>query len=488
VDGAGGDPLAARDPREGVARHGIAAPRGQDVDRASGLPGRRFGWMFDIRRQAEIGTDAIAELVRWMAEDDPAVRRADNTEVPAGFTYLGQFIDHDITFDPISKLDRPGDPTTLVNFRTPRFDLDSVYGSGPLDQPFLYDWKRSRPPGKKLLLAHNSPDAAIAGVPLASEDLPRNHEGRALIGDPRNDENVILTQLHLLFIRFHNAVVDHLVREDKVDEDELFEKAQRIVRWHYQWIVVHEFLPMVVGREMADRVLARREHFTGWDEPFIPLEFSLAAYRFGHSMVRSDYVLQRRARRATPLFPDLAGFRWLPARHVIDWELFFDLPGAGGGAPQSSQLINTTIAGPLWRLPESGGALPQRTLQRGLDEGLPSGQKVAKAMGEPVLADDLRLDDKVSRSARDALVRETPLWFYILREAERATDGDGRALAGRHLGPVGGRIVAEVLVGLLEGDPTSYLSEKPTWQPEELDTGGKFEMADLVEIAQRPPG
>jgi hypothetical protein len=420
--------------------------------------------------------DAIKELARWMQDDDASARRSDNTDVPAGFTYLGQFIDHDLTFDPISKLDRPGDPTTLVNFRTPRFDLDSLYGSGPLDEPFLYDWKQTRPPGKKLLLAHNSPDAAIAGVRLASEDLPRNHEGRALIGDPRNDENVILTQLHLLFMRFHNAVVERLVREVKVDEDQLFNEAQRIVRWHYQWIVVHEFLPLVVGRAMARDVLARRRHFTGWKQPFIPLEFSLAAYRFGHSMVRSDYALQRSAHRATPLFPDLAGFKWLPRRHVIDWELFFDLPG--GGTPQSSQLINTTIARPLWNLPESGGSLPERTLKRGLDSKLPSGQQVATAMGERTLtAGELRLGGPVADEARRTLQEETPLWFYILREGETATDG-------KHLGPVGGRIVGEVLAGLLAGDPTSYLSAQPAWQPRELDTGGSFAMADLIRIAQ----
>jgi hypothetical protein len=478
VDGAGGDPIAARDAREAVARHGLAAPRGQDVDSATGRPGGRFGWMFDIKQRDPIGTDAIERLAGWMREADPASRPSDNTEMPAGFTYLGQFIDHDLTFDPISKFDRPGDPTTLVNFRTPRFDLDSVYGSGPSDQPFLYDWKRARPAGTKLLLAHNSPDAAIGGVPMASEDLPRNSEGRALIGDPRNDENVILSQLHLLFIRFHNAVVDHLVREENVDNDEVFDTARRIVRWHYQWIVIHEFLPMVVGSEMADQVLAGRRYFTGWDEPFIPLEFSLAAYRFGHSLVRSDYVLQRSAHKATPLFPDLSGFRWLPKRHVIDWDLFFDLPGAAAESPQSSQLINTTIAGPLWRLPESGESLPLRTLQRGRAMGLASGQEIAAAMEESPLAEgELRLSDAVPVYARRVLERKTPLWFYILREAETATHG-------KHLGPVGGRIVAEVLVGLLEGDPTSYIRQDPGWQPKLLRPDGRFRMADLVEIAR----
>ena len=137
--------------------------------------------------------------------DDPVA--SDNTSIPAGFTYLGQFIDHDITFDPVSKLDERYDPEALVNFRTPRFDLDSVYGSGPDDQPFLYDWE-SEPPGAKLLVGR--PPTRCRGRGLRPADLPRNRQGRALIGDARNDENVIVAQLHLLFIRFHNAVVDHL--------------------------------------------------------------------------------------------------------------------------------------------------------------------------------------------------------------------------------------------------------------------------------------
>jgi Animal haem peroxidase len=446
-------------------------------------PDRRFGFMFERPEEkgrrgpdATDATDPTDALVDWMARDG-ATRRADNPDIPAGFTYLGQFIDHDITFDPMSKLDQMNEPRSLVNFRTPRLDLDSVYGGGPADQPFLYDWKRSRPPGRKLLLAENPAGAAMCGEPLASEDLPRNQQGRALIGDPRNDENILLTQLHLLFIRFHNAVVDRLTGEGKVPEGEVFGKAQEMVRWHYQWIVVHEFLPLVAGMEATERALARREHFKPGAEPFIPFEFSLAAYRFGHSMVRSDYVLQRRARRGTPLFPDLGGFRWLPERLLVDWELFFELPGAGV-KPQASQLINTTIARPLWNLPATGEALPRLTLKRGRKVGLPSGQEVASAMRARVLIDDeLPLDKSVAPDARASLSSETPLWFYILCEAE------SEAADGARLGPVGGRIVAEVLVGLLDCDPNSYLSRDPAWEPE-LGPDGRFTMADLVEIAR----
>jgi Animal haem peroxidase len=335
----------------------------------------------------------------------------------------------------------------------------------------LYDWKETQPRGTRLL--------------LAGEDLQRNDQERALIGDPRNDENVILTQLHLLFVRFHNAVVDRLVAEGNVAEDDVFDEAQRLVRWHYQWMVLHEFLPLVAGETAVERALAGREHFRWEDEdeaePFIPFEFSVAAFRFGHSMVRSDYVMQRRARRGTPLFPNLGGFRALDAHLLIDWELFFDLPDADGVRPQSSQLINTTIARPLWSLPETGKALPRLTLERGRKIGLPSGQEVAQAMGErPLSADDLPLAT-VAEDARTALSQATPLWFYILCEAEK------EGAEGARLGPVGGRIVAEVLVGLLEGDPTSYRSAMPDWKPTELGTGGSFAMADLIAIAQGRP-
>ena len=437
--------------------------------------------MFPDRPACDAGPEAIEQLVRLL---ERRRRTRLNLSVPAGFTYLGQFIDHDITLDLTPVLDRERDPRALVNFRTPRLDLDSVYGLGPAAQPFLYDWKESEPPGTRLLVGHNAADA--------TDDLPRNQQGRALIGDARNDENVIVAQLHLLFIRFHNAVVDHLAREGTRDA-ELFETARRIVRWHYQWIAVHEFLSKVVGTEMATEVLdepagdgaapaIRREFFSWQREPFIPVEFSGAAYRFGHSMVRSDYGIKRLPPHgsgppATPLFPQLAGFTWLLRKHVIDWERFFALDPR---APQAGSAIDTALAAPLFRLPEGDPKLPRRNLLRGRKLGLPSGQEVACAMREPALAEEeLRVDETVERRARKVLLRSTPLWYYVLCEAE--TNG------GKHLGPVGGRIVAEVLVGLLEGDPSSYLGSEPSWRPGELGTGRDFTMAELVRFTQAAP-
>jgi len=483
-----------------VTRHGTAVPRGQEVDPGRDPPQGRFGRMFPGLLPCEVSDGAIEELVARMG--DPSRSRAANPRIPAGFTYLGQFIDHDITFDPTSKLDAVVDPRALVNFRTPRLDLDSVYGSGPAVQPFLYDWD-SEPRGVRLLIGKTKGDTVDE-----IDDLPRNSQGRALIGDGRNDETAILAQLHLLFIRLHNAVVDHLCRAGKVRKrDKLLDEAQRLVRWHYQWIVVHELLPAVVGRTMARDVLPPPEDgaaptvqcrfFTWKDEPFIPVEFSGAAYRFGHSMVRPEYGIKRIPAGAgatvamehpPPLFPKLAGFKWLREDVVIDWERFFVLAGAQH-SPQPSQKIDTAIVGPLFALPDEvprQQELPRRNLQRGRVLGLPSGQDVACVMHEPPLTEQ-ELELEHMPQSREELKRAAPLWYYILCETARAADPRGRPVPGRHLGPVGGRIVAEVLAGLLEGDPSSYLHSDPPWEPRELGTDGQFTMADLVTTAEGRP-
>jgi Animal haem peroxidase len=252
-----------------------------------------------------------------------------------------------------------------------------------------------------------------------------------------------------------------------------------MVRWHYQWIVVHEFLPKIVGRSTADGAMASLQHFSFDGEPFIPVEFSGAAYRFGHSMARSRYALRHGAATAAkPLFPDLSGLRRLDPALVLDWGRFFELDGEPG--PQDSHRIDTTIANPLFDLPDGEKELAKRNLQRGRRLGLPSGQAVAEAMDLPALEEaDLGLDPPELDGLREQLRESTPLWYYILCEAAKPGECDGQPMPGAHLGPVGGRIVAEVLVGLLVGDPTSYLSKEPDWTPT-LGEDDDFTMADLI--------
>jgi hypothetical protein len=462
---------------EDVHRHGFAEPRGQKL--VSSLPqsrGGRFGRMFPSLPRCSLSEAATGRLATALTE--LAGTSNDNTSVVAGYTYLGQFIDHDITFDPTSTLERQNDPLALVNFRTPRFDLDSLYGSGPEDQPFLYDWSKPRaaaaPAGVKLLVGRNPDHRGFA-----SEDLPRNRQGRALIGDARNDENLIIAQLHLLFIRFHNKVIDRVVAEHpEARKKELFEEAQRIVRWHYQWIVMRDFLPKVLGEDVGPLV---RRPFVWCDEPFVPVEFSAAAFRFGHSMVREDYRLNDGPN--VPLFhrdgakENLGGSRRLPESLQIEWDHFFKTTRTFA---QKSKRIDPSLADALSRVPPTGAALARLNLRRGHALGLPAGPDVAVALGEAALTSDELLeplDGHIDEIERNAVSRATPLWYYILREAELRGDG------GLHLGPVGGRIVAEVLLGLLEADPQSYLRQSPDWKPD-LPTarGDTFTMADLVEF------
>jgi hypothetical protein len=449
--------------------------------------------------------DELAKLMREPDDVGNADDEGDNEfdgPIPAGFTYLGQFIDHDITFDPVSSLQRLQDPDGLRDFRTPRLDLDSLYGDGPSDNPFMYD--ADVDDGKTTFL--------IGENDAHEDDLPRNKlgpdaqgfpRGRALIGDPRNDENIIVSQLHLLFLKFHNKVVGVVRRRfPALKGDELFAEAQRVTRWHYQWLVVHDFLRRVVGDDIVDDILVDSTYTAGggakgkrrdinllfysWQRaPFMPVEFSVGAYRFGHSMIRPDYRLNRDTKDEIliftddPLQPDLRGFRPLPTGFTVDWSFFFEV-----GDPshlQHARKIDTKLAAPLVSLPlpstDQPHSLAERNLRRGRALGLPTGERVAEAMGlEPILIPTL------GSTQFDGLFNgRAPLWYYILREAEIA--------GGERLGPVGGRIVAEVLLGLLKGDRFSYVND-PTWAPDlPAAKPGTFTLADLVTFTLGPqPG
>ena len=425
-----------------MTRHGAAVPRGLDA-----APGGRFGRLVELD-PCPSGPDEIEALVKLL-DDKKGVPQSD---IPAGFTYLGQFIDHDITFDPTPFGAAQRDPDALVNFRTPRLDLDSVYGLGPDVQPYLYDRDA---PGKLLL--------SLSGKPVL--DLQRNAQDRAVIGDPRNDENAIVSQLHLLFARFHNRLVDELGT---------FAEARRVLLRHYHWIVLHEYLPKVLGAPFT----GPRVHFTFTGDPFIPVEFSGAAFRFGHSMVRRDYGLRPREEKVDPpeLFPGLDGSQALTSEREIFWGRFF--PGLGDDHPQTSGKIDTQLSEALFTLPKGEPVLARRTLRRGVKLGLPSGQDLAEALGAPQLDEaDLHLEKVADQQTREALAAATPLWYWILCEAEKA--------GGETLGELGRTIVGEVLLGLIETDPSSYLVEEPDWEPGVLGgRKGEFPMASFVRFAR----
>ena len=502
-----------------IRPHGTGV-RGATLSRSSPLFEGSFGRIFRALPPADYGPNdgASVAALKKLADTIVAARGDDDPHdgideeeggIPAAFTYFGQFIDHDLTFDPASSLQRQNDPDALVDYRTPRFDLDNVYGRGPDDQPYLYaDGKRFNL-GKPLSGAAANPNAA---------DLPRSQAdpARAIIGDPRNDENVIISQLQGLFLRLHNAIAATMAA---VDSHVTFAQIQREVRFHYQWVVLNDFLPTIVHADVLKLVLPHHhsggvfkpnlEFYKPKNEAFIPLEFSAAAYRFGHSMVRPGYRLSETIGPLSIFGTDpnaaLTGFREFPDDWAIDWNLFADLVPRDPDGPARTQLayrIDTSLVDPLAHLPHSiapspPASLALRNLERGWRMRLPSGQDVARAMGLEPLADDQILIGKFTGNPADIVGPVTsvdegfadncPLWTYVLAETRATnvsidTTQGPRSIETRKLGPVGGRIVAETIVGLLAYDSQSYVSQNPLWKPS-LAVGGRFGLRELIAAA-----
>jgi hypothetical protein len=444
----------------------------------------------------------------------------EDRDITAAYTYLGQFIDHDITFDPTSRLRESLDREQLgklADFRTPRFDLDNLYGRGPADQPYLYDND-----GIRMLLGKR-----MSGNPYDPDarDLPRGPNDRALIGDPRNDENRIVSQLHAIFLRFHNHVADYLARPDQLGTKVSFEEVRNRVRWHYQWMLVTDFLPTVIEKETFRRVFGDPNNpVPGLRElriglKLMPVEFSVAAYRFGHSMIRPEYRLNAAVER--PIFSkhtgesaDLGGFRPIPSDWAIDWQFFIDLgDGAAPAAtarpddpterkPQMAYKIDTSLASPLRQLPARIASHPSmlalRNLERGNTFELPSGQEVAEALGLAPIPDKELLigrataDRKPITDIARSFADRAPLWTYILSEAQvmswKANPSTPKDDVPIKLGPVGSRIIADVFAALLIGDRTSYLYNDDPFNPipEFTRDGTTFGLAELINVALRP--
>jgi hypothetical protein len=430
------------------ARDHCLAPERAD---ASLDGGSRYGRMFDLP-----ALEADEELLHRIGTaggfcdgDDSD----DESTVEAGWPFFGQYVAHDLTADR-SPLRAHADLEALRNVRTPRANLEVLYGGGPVGSPYLF----SRADGAKLL----APDG----------DLPRNQEGIALIGDPRNDTQVFVSQMQVAFIAAHNRLVDRL-REDGVAEPALFDEARRALAWHYQWLIVNQLVRGLAGHELVDELLRSGPRFYHPEgPPFIPLEFADAAYRYGHSQIRQLYRIQPGG-ELRPVFPDLIGFGPIGDRRV-DWSLLFDVPGLpsaqratpiDGRLPRSLIELPETITGEVEV--EAYRSLAVRDLERGLGTGLPSGELVAGRIGaSPLTPEEVGL-------AEWGWTDETPLWLYVLREAAVRHDGD-------RLGEVGGTIVSEVLVGIIAADPESYLALEPDWTPTLPARGERFGLADLL--------
>ena len=437
---------------------------------------------------------------------------ADST-IPAGFTYFGQFVDHDVTFDTSSSLDAPTDATKINNMRSPVLDLDSLYGKGPALDAFLYRFPTAGPPSAiKLVLGSNRAKGVggpggLAGpagmkaqttfdVPRVINPLDPNpanptlSTNTAIIGDPRNDENLIVGQFHHTMIKFHNEVVDTLVSAGFAGD--IFTEAKKIVTHHYQWTVVKDFLDRVCGTAAVNAALA------GVSAPIgsafsMPVEFAVAAYRFGHSMIRENYWVS--AAQINASLKDVFDFIRNPnipvlSNWVVDFNAFFQT-GIPVAVFNRAKKIDSLLAPGLNTLPGfppgAMAALATRNLRRALALGLPSGQGMAGFFGvAPMTAAQLTSglpagEVALLNSSGQLLLKKTPLWYYCLREAAVINSGN-------QLGPVGGRIVAETFVRMLKRDANSYLNVAGGFTPF-LPTlpstpPGQFTVADLATFAK----
>lgn len=427
-----------------------------------------------------IAADEEAKLIELGNSMRYTVEREGTMTPRIGYTYFGQFLGHDLTHD-VTPLAGPySEPEKTSNFRTAAFDLDHIYGDGPEGSPYLYEGEE----GAEMFKLG-------ATVPSGYQrDLPVRH-GRVLIGDledKRNLDNLLLRQLHVLFLKFHNEAIRQLQTNRSFDRmadilggGTLFERARRLVCWHYQWIIRHDYLPRILYNDVWNHQSNRTVRKPGQGFS-VPIEFSLAAFRFGHSMVRNAYRLNCRKKRvvigelmalgqqASPMADD----------YLIEWGTFFDgLPTSGPQA--SSSYIDTSISQAMHGLsadtirlsnrqeqPDPSN-LPVRTLLRGARAQLPSGQEVAEALlaRGRIKSDDRLTSSQLSSDTCDrsgtvlhtsGLAHNTPLFYYVLKEAELKA-------GGLTLGPVGSHIISEVIQGALESDPNGYLAAAgPAWQ------------------------
>lgn len=353
----------------------------------------------------------IADLAQ--SQLDPNLPERDNLGLTSGFTYFGQFLDHDLTLDTSPPPTSPVDPTTLTNSRTFALDLDSMYGGGLTGSPQFFDTA-----GHFLLQEPNA-----NGV----RDYVRNPDGSAVINEARNDENEVISQIQITMMKAHNRLID---------EGLTFDDARATLVAAYQRAVFDDYLPHILSPSVDPKIVKKLNP----KNDGTPIEFSVAAFRFGHSQVRKAYILNETTGKVqvfSPTAPDLRGGRDIPAGRQIHWgEFFSDIPliDTDGNPINFGRMIDPLLSSGLFALPIPGAeatgsnVLAFRNMSRAGFYALPDGQDVARAVDMPVISPQ-------TINAGPGFENGTPLWYYILAESDRIE-------GGTHLGPTGSTIVA----------------------------------------------
>jgi hypothetical protein len=468
----------------------------------------KFGYqkMLEINPAHSPSDTELNQLAKFMTE-----RRV---RIPAGYTYLGQFVDHDISLDS-AVLDMIPPWGTILssnisNKRTPFLNLETIYG-------FECSCNKDEPPRAQLLqensktllkLGDTQPTQLVNEV-FFGKDLPRIPNGpTAQIVDSRNDENLAVAQTQVAFMRFHNAVVKFL---KSGDTNETFEEARKIVIQHYQWILLKDYLPRVIKESVLNDVLieGNQFYFPKKETPFMPLEFSVAAFRFGHSMIRNSYNwnrffndLQLPSGATLKELSELTGRgglgkkNHLPSEWAINWNWFYESLDPPRGMSNLAEAITTKISSGLGLLPNDLGtfptifnrntSLPAKDLYRSRALSLPNGQEVAKRIfgtDERILKPE-QIANLLPANLKYTFSKETPLWFYILAEAEIEEHG-------QTLGEVGSRIVAETFVKLIRLSSPSILKEEEKFEPNPAFLSPlekNFGMAQLLKFVKKMAG
>ncbi|ADW69079.1 peroxidase family protein [Granulicella tundricola] len=421
-----------------------------------------------------------------LEQSDPGV--FESPEVPAAFTFVGQFIDHDLTMNAVDLFEVQTDE--VANTASPLIDLDSVYGANrtKLTAPF-----------SKIFHA----DGRFRMVDRGGyEDLVRDEVGNALIGDQRNDENQMILQIHLLVMKVHNKLMAGGLG---------FEEAYRETLFNWQSVLLTDYLPAILEPATLAWLLGEigkpdfgEFKYKPWKNlvdgklaASMPHEFAIG-FRFGHSQLRfglrvnpgvggmvrlfDNSLTSSGGKTSTGavknLFSDLRGSQELVAEHVIDWGTFL-----GGATPLRSNRIDGKVTSVVFDLPESAipddikyiGNLPQRNLIRSRQVGLCAGEDLAKFYGiERLATRKIEPDEAAHHLYMEKGHFRTPLWYYILKEAEAV----GGPKSSR-LGALGSRLIGEVIVGAIGFAPTNVLAE-PGWKS---SVTGSREVS-LLELAE----